>query len=371
MELERPIVMASGCYDLIHAGHLEFLEEAKKLGRSLVVTIAGDKVLAQHKHRVAGLPAENRKRLVAGLKPVDYVIITDCGELGMDFLPHFLDIKPDYLAVTGDDTFAEQKLNLCKANRCNYVQLPKTPPPGGAISTTDIRRRINARSVVPLRVDFGGGWLDVPKLSRPGAYIVNCTIEPVVTLTEWPYEHNSGLGGSAAASLLTGRNAIETELATAGWQDPAVILETGCCIWASGRFPDLRQKVNPEFLLGRMALLWTGKPHRQSTGEAVDLERDYDLIAKAGSVAAMGVAIQKLKELARGVQMSYEAQVGEGMDPLPDAPCLARKYCGSGYGGYAVYIFEHQRTRTEWAKEVGAKIIEPYIRGVGASQSEI
>lgn len=240
------------------------------------------------------------------------------------------------------------------------------------MGTTDIRRRIGARTVVPLRVDFAGGWLDVPRLARTDGLIVNCAIEPLVSLERWPYEQNSGLGGSAAYSLLTGRNAVDTELETAGWQDPAVILETGLCIWASGKRPELRQKINPEFLYGKMGLLWTGEPHAQTTGEAVDFERDYAAIAKSGAIAAMGCAIQRVDELCRGVDLYYQTQVKEGMKGLPAYGALARKYCGSGHGGYAVYIFESQDYRDAWVSqdETERRAIEPYMRGVSSYQYE-
>ena len=50
----------------------------------------------------------------------------------------------------------------------------------------------------PMRVDLAGGWLDVPKHSRTNGFIVNCAISPKVSLTNWSYEKQSGLGGSAA-----------------------------------------------------------------------------------------------------------------------------------------------------------------------------
>ena len=83
-------------------------------------------------------------------------------------------------------------------------------------------------STVPLRVDFAGGWLDVPRYARKGSYVVNCAITPMVSLCEWPYEKRSGLGGSGAWAMLEGRDPVASELALGvGWQDPAVIAETG------------------------------------------------------------------------------------------------------------------------------------------------
>jgi hypothetical protein len=45
----------------------------------------------------------------------------------------------------------------------------------------------------PLRVDFAGGWLDVPRFSRPGAFVVNCAVSPLVSLDDWPFHVGGGL----------------------------------------------------------------------------------------------------------------------------------------------------------------------------------
>ena len=192
----------------------------------------------------------------------------------------------------------------------------------------------------PLRVDFAGGWLDVPKFAIPGAFIVNCAISPLVSLTNWPYECGSGLGGSAAYSLLMGNNSIQSELDMGvGWQDPAIIKETGLCVWQSGPLPAIEIKKNPDFLQGKMGLLWTGKNHH--TPSNTDRERDYILIKQAGDLARLGVQNSNLYKIGQAVDMSYSAQLDEGMEPLPNLEhSIAKKYCGGGWGGYALYLFE-------------------------------
>ena len=51
---------------------------------------------------------------------------------------------------------------------------------------------------VPARVDFAGGWLDLPKFARGGAFIVNCAITPGFVHGQESYPPGAGLGGSAA-----------------------------------------------------------------------------------------------------------------------------------------------------------------------------
>lgn len=55
---------------------------------------------------------------------------------------------------------------------------------------------------VPLRIDLAGGWLDVPRFARPGAFVVNLAIQPLIGLEDNPYQRGSGLGGSAAHAIL-------------------------------------------------------------------------------------------------------------------------------------------------------------------------
>jgi len=340
-------VFVSGCYDILHAGHLQFFEEARALGDHLTVCFANEEILWKHKERKPSIPDDHKRCLLAGLNVVDEVVTGDGEGLGLDFEPVFRRVKPDILAVTEDDRYGELKERLCAEVGCRYVRLPKTPPRFEPISTTEIVQRISGRSEAPLRVDFAGGWLDVPNYAREGGVIVNCAISPTVSLKDWPYEQKAGLGGSGAWALLNGRDGVEAELNLGvGWQDPAVIRETGLCVWKSGPQPRLDLKRDGSFLKGKMALLWTGQQH--DTPGAVGIERDYDLIFEAGLVAREAVLVESTEQLARAVEMSYQVQLGEGMEPLPKIEgALAMKYCGGGHGGYAVYLFATPKDREE------------------------
>lgn len=67
-------VMAVGVFDLLHAGHLHYLEQAKSLGTELVVVVAHDDTVRSQKHEPV-TSQELRCRMVRGLKPVDEAII--------------------------------------------------------------------------------------------------------------------------------------------------------------------------------------------------------------------------------------------------------------------------------------------------------
>ena len=355
-------VFVSGCYDIIHAGHLQFFREARALGDHLTVCFASAEVLWLHKQRRSSLPDDHKRAVLAALDCVDAVVIGDGLEEGIDFREHFLRLRPDILAVTEDDKHGALKRALCAQTGASYLVLPKTPPQFSPISTTQIVKFIRAPEVAPLRVDFAGGWLDVPRFARAGAYVVNCAISPTVSLREWPYEQNAGLGGSGAWALLNGRDGVVAELGLGvGWQDPAIISETGLCVWRSGPRPELELKHNGDFLHGRMALFWTGTPH--DTPDLANRPRDFDAIERAGAIARDAVWQRDPAQLAAAVRESYTMQLGEGMAALPaDVPgALACKYAGGGFGGYAVYLFAEPAQRDAVCTRKNFRPIEPFL----------
>ena len=100
-------VMASGVFDLIHIGHLYYLEEAKKYGEELIVVIACDETVRKKKHEPI-MPAEERRKLVESLKPVDKAVIG----YEHDFLRIVEEIKPDIIALGYDQHFEELEKKL-------------------------------------------------------------------------------------------------------------------------------------------------------------------------------------------------------------------------------------------------------------------
>ena len=102
-------VMAVGVFDLLHAGHLHYLEQARGLGDHLAVVIAHDETVRERKHE----PVTNqdlRKRMVEGLKPVDEVLIGNPpGVPIFDILPK---VKPDIIALGYDQEHAEERIKL-------------------------------------------------------------------------------------------------------------------------------------------------------------------------------------------------------------------------------------------------------------------
>lgn len=105
---ERKIVLASGVFDLLHLGHVRFLEEAKRAGgrnAELVVIVARDRVVEAHKGEKPIVPENQRCALVASLK------VVDCAILGFQRfnIGRVIDkVKPNLIAVGYDQADVER-----------------------------------------------------------------------------------------------------------------------------------------------------------------------------------------------------------------------------------------------------------------------
>jgi len=95
-------VVATGTFDIIHPGHIRFLEEAKKLGDYLIVIVARE-VNVRHKPKPV-IPEKQRLRVVRALKPVDEAILGD----EKDIFKPIERIKPDVIALGFDQHFDEK-----------------------------------------------------------------------------------------------------------------------------------------------------------------------------------------------------------------------------------------------------------------------
>jgi FAD synthetase len=99
-------VVATGTFDILHPGHLYYLEESKKMGDELWVIVARD---ANVKHKPSPIiPEGHRLRMVAALKPVDHAILGDKTDM---FRP-IKEIRPDIITIGFNQHFDERTLHL-------------------------------------------------------------------------------------------------------------------------------------------------------------------------------------------------------------------------------------------------------------------
>jgi D-beta-D-heptose 7-phosphate kinase/D-beta-D-heptose 1-phosphate adenosyltransferase len=97
----KKVVFTNGCYDLIHVGHVRFLEQCKRLGDILVVALNSDRSVRSIKGFPRPInPQDERAEIVAALEYVDYITIFDQD----DPLELITQLKPDVLVKGGDWT---------------------------------------------------------------------------------------------------------------------------------------------------------------------------------------------------------------------------------------------------------------------------
>ena len=104
-------VVATGTFDLLHPGHIYYLEESKKLGDELWVIVARD-MNVKHKPRPI-IPEEQRLAMIASLRPVDHAILGDKNDM---FRP-IEEIHPAVITIGFNQLFDEEKLRRQLAER--------------------------------------------------------------------------------------------------------------------------------------------------------------------------------------------------------------------------------------------------------------
>ena len=177
-------VFVSGCYDLLHSGHVEFFQQASRYG-DLYVGIGSDATYLEYKHRKPMFPQEERLFMVKNIKAVKDAYINK-GRGVIDFLPTLDLVKPDVFVVNAEGG-SEEKRRICAERGIEYVELQRTPHEGlQARSSTDLKRALatvdeNATqgNGIPTRLDLAGTWIDQPYVSQyyPG-WAITISLEP-------------------------------------------------------------------------------------------------------------------------------------------------------------------------------------------------
>lgn len=147
---EKTRVMTFGTFDLVHIGHIKFLEEAKKLGgknSELIVVISRDTTAKRIKKQAPIFSEEERKNVIQALKPVDKAIL---GYKGADMLRIVEENKPDIIVLGYDqriepEEFQKLKQELKKRGiKAKLIRAPKYST--GLNSTTIIVKKILERN---------------------------------------------------------------------------------------------------------------------------------------------------------------------------------------------------------------------------------
>lgn len=180
-------VFVSGCYDMLHSGHIAFFEEAATYG-DLYVGIGSDRTIYELKARNTINDESERLYMIKALKSVKNAWVNQGSGL-LDFLDELKDLKPDIFFVNSDG-HSSLKEDLCKKLNIEYVVSTRKPHEGlPTRSTTALRSECR----MPYRVELAGGWLDQPNVStcHPGPVVTIC-IEP-----DYDFNDRSGMSTSS------------------------------------------------------------------------------------------------------------------------------------------------------------------------------
>ncbi len=166
-------VLVSGSFDLLHSGHIAFLQAAAAYG-DLYVALGSDATIFRLKGRPPVNSEQERLYLLRAVACVKQAFISS-GSGILDFEAEFRQLKPDVFVVNEDGSVSE-KAALCREYGTEYVVLRRQPQPGLPPRSTTALRQI---SLLPYRIDLAGGWLDQPFVSRyhPGC-VITLSIEP-------------------------------------------------------------------------------------------------------------------------------------------------------------------------------------------------
>lgn len=360
-------VMVSGCFDLLHSGHVAFLKEAAATG-SVTVCIGSDRTVMQLKGRPPVNDQRERAFMLEALHCVDQARISR-GSGHLDFEPEIDAVQPDIFFVNHDGDSSEKR-DLIESRGIEYRVAARKPHEGlMARSTTDLR----GAEVVPYRLDLAGGWLDQPFVSQlhPGP-VVNISLEP-----DERYATRSGMASSTreAAKLLWGPRlpiddreklakllfAWENPPGTkdvAGSQDPIGIVFPGLnrmeyegYYWPS-RIESVQEDPVLDFLEshlylkyvrarpGAFEVLAEQSPSAEKAAELADAaERFWQAALDCEAEAAGQAMTDSFNAQVAMFPMMRTSEVDQAIEEAAGA-ALGYKLSGAGGGGYLVLFSE-------------------------------
>jgi cytidyltransferase-like protein len=184
--------MVSGCFDMLHSGHIAFFKEAAAYG-DLYVALGSDKTVYELKGR---RPVNNEDERCFMVKAVSYVkdAVISQGSGILDFEPEIRDLQPDIFVVNQDGNVPAKRA-LCEELGVEYIVLKRKPYADLPRRSTTALRTVEQ---MPYRIDLAGGWLDQPFVSKhyPGS-VITISLLPTIEFNE-----RSGMATSTRISAL-------------------------------------------------------------------------------------------------------------------------------------------------------------------------
>ena len=375
--MDKKKVFVSGCYDMLHSGHVAFFKEASRYG-DLYVGIGSDKTIEELKHRKTVYSEKERLYMVKAIRYVPDAVINP-GSGMMDFVESVERIRPDVFVVNSDGG-SDTKRRFCEERGIEYVVLERQPDAGlEARSTTSLRK--NVSSHLPYRIDLAGTWIDQPYVSEHGGgWALTVSIEPTVEFMErggmststrnaakkiWPYELPNYNEEMLARLLFCFENDPENEGHISGAQDAIGICMSGLTrhYYDGHYWPQRIESCHDEAILSWLEdhiVLVPMFPRRPgcSVVEGKDITpAKVRNLTEAASRAWDAIMARDLEAFARAFADSFDAQVA--MFPAMMQPgvqeyidryagrALAWKMLGAGGGGHLALVLPDGAERTE------------------------
>ncbi len=416
--MERKKVFVSGCYDLLHSGHVEFFQQASQFG-DLYVGIGSDATYQEYKHRKPMFPQEERLFMVRNIKAVKEAYINE-GRGVIDFLPTLDLVRPDIFVVNAEGGSAEKR-QLCVERGIEYIELQRTPHEGLQARSSSSLKSVLAKeqeqsdssslhasntSQIPTRLDLAGTWIDQPSVSQycPG-WALTISLEPTFEVRDrcglststrrmiqqiWPIKLPKMDPETLARLVFCYENNPERESGhISGAQDSIGICVPGLCRhYYDGSFwPQKIESTNDEmtlrFLEQHLVMIpMTPRLPGCSVIEGKDVTLDkVKALTSAADDCWNAILSHDLERFAAAYKASFDAQVAmfPGMvnpifidhpeqdgsfikqtidtySALPDV--LAWKMAGAGGGGYLALVVKDAK---QFCKD-HAEAIELHIR---------
>ena len=362
-------VFVSGCYDMLHSGHVAFFKEAAQYG-DLYVGIGSDATIQGLKGRQTINSEQERLYMVKSVRYVtDAWINTGSGIL--DFIDDLKQLNPERYVVN-EDGHSPAKEELCHDLGIEYIVLKRIPEAGlPTRSTTSLRGGVGCQ--LPYRLDIAGTWIDQPFVSKihPG-WAITISLEPIIEYNErsgmststrnaarkiWPYQLPLEKPEKLAEMLFRFENEPGRSLIS-GAQDSIGICVPGLVrhYYNGVYWPETIERVNDEDILNwleehlYLVTLW---PRPEGTDLLTNKNVTKPGIArltKAADGCWDAIMRKDLPAFGKAVTDSFEAQVAMFPNMTNDKiqkvidhyknTTLGWKLSGAGSGGYLALVSE-------------------------------
>lgn len=368
-------VFVSGCYDMLHSGHVAFFKSAAQYG-DLYVGIGSDETIQRYKKRKPVYSEKERLYMVKAIRYVKGAFINP-GNGIMDFVETVDMVRPDIFVVNSDGG-SDEKREFCRSHGIQYIELERVPDDGlEPRSTTALRADVKSR--LPYRVDLAGTWIDQPYVSQyaPG-WALTISIEPTFEFMErggmststrnaakkiWPYELPDYNEEMLARLLFCFENDPENKGHISGAQDAIGICMTGLVrhYYDNRYWPVMIESCHDEEILTWLEqhlCLVPMFPRRPGTSVVEDKDitkKKVEALANAADRCWNAILSKDLEATAKAYQDSFDAQIAmfpsmiqpgvqEFIDEWKSKGALAWKMCGAGGGGHLALWVEQLPT---------------------------